>query len=204
MKRSIVLLALLATACIHDVSRVNGPKLPFVDQAATDPTFVQFRDELRAIARHRDRAALLRHVDPNIRTSFGDSNGVASLETNEMFWTELRQVLDLGGTFRDGMFWAPYVYSAWPEDIDAFSHVAVTGQPISMRSLPQEASTVVAVLDHDIVTRDAFMGSWSHVRTADGRDGWVPTERVRSPVGYRAGFAKTPKGWRMTAFVSGD
>src|SRR5687768_14256373 len=48
---------------------VTGPKLPFVDEAAKDPTFAAYRDQLLAAVRARDTKTVLALSDPNIRTS---------------------------------------------------------------------------------------------------------------------------------------
>ena len=45
---------------------------------------------------------------------------------------------------------------------------------------------------------------WREVKAHDGRTGWVESRFVRSAVGYRAGFTKTPAGWKMDALVAGD
>ncbi|HEY0140674.1 MAG TPA: hypothetical protein VGF48_07250 [Thermoanaerobaculia bacterium] len=43
-----------------------------------------------------------------------------------------------------------------------------------------------------------------HVRTLGGKEGWVRTSDVRTPIGYRAGFSKRYGAWKMDALVAGD
>jgi hypothetical protein len=46
--------------------------------------------------------------------------------------------------------------------------------------------------------------SWAGVVLPDGRSGWLPSQDVLSPVGWRAIFARRDGRWLMTAFVAGD
>ena len=186
---------------------VPGPKLAFVDEATRDPLLVAYRNELLAAVHARDAKALAALVDPHIRMSFGDANGPRELErmlAEGNLWEELEQVLTLGGTFREGMFWAPYVYSAFPDTYDAFTTLVIVGDDVPLREKPQRDAPAVATLSRNIVERVSEEKGWSRIKTADGRTGWVEARFVRSPVGYRAGFIKTAKGWRMNAMVAGD
>lgn len=188
---------------------VTGPKLAFVDEAAKDPSFAAYRDQLLAAVRARDAKTVLALSDPNIRTSFGEGGGRAALEQalKEEVWGELEQILTLGGSFREGMFWAPYVYSAWPESQDAFETLAVIGDDVPLRESGDAGAPAIATLSRDLVTRASAPGAggaWTKVKTADGKTGFVDAKSLRSPVGYRAGFLKTKDGWRMNAWVAGD
>ena len=180
---------------------VNGPKLQPVDEAGRDPSFLAYRTQLFDAVRRRDVEAIVKEIDPNIRTSFGDGGGAAelrkTLERPEI-WGELEQILTHGGTFQEGSFWAPYVYSAWPEKYDAFTWVAVVAKDVPLRESPN--GRTIATLAYDLVERV----DETHVKTADGRTGYVDPKFLRSPIGYRAGFNKTKDRWRMTALVAGD
>lgn len=188
---------------------VSGPKLAFVDEAAEDPTFAAYRDRLLAAVRARDIKTVLALSDPNVRTSFGGGGGRADLEQalQEEVWGELEQILSLGGTFRDGMFWAPYVYSAWPDSHDAFESLAVIADDVSLRRSADASAPAIATLSRDVVERASAPGAegaWTKITTADGKTGFVETKLVRSPIDYRAGFTKRGAEWRMTALVAGD
>jgi hypothetical protein len=199
----------------------KGPKLLPVDAAPKDPSFLAFRDALLASVRKHDTKALLSALDPKIRTSFGDGGGIDAFRrqwkpdaTDSKIWNVLEDVLSHGGSFgKDGAgttFWAPYWYSAYPDDQDAFETFAVIGSNVAMRERPDHDAPVVATLDHDIVRvvpskEPAGKPAWRQFSTADGRKGWIAPDDVRSPIGYRAGFSKDKKGtWRMNALVSGD
>lgn len=191
---------------------VNGPKLPFVDEASQDPSLVAFRERFLAAVRAKDRDAVIALTDPNVRTSFGDAAGRADLirrlEGPEL-WQELEWILTHGGTFRgEGgtrSFWAPYVYSTYPDAQDAFTTMAVIADDVPLREQASPDARVLATLSRDIVEADAGdRGEWTAVTTADGRKGFVRSTEVRSPIDYRAGFMKSGNGWTMTALVAGD
>jgi hypothetical protein len=190
---------------------VTGPKLMPVDEATSDPALVAFREKLLAAVRRRDVDAVIALSDPKIRTSFGDDGGVAELRRklqDGALMKDLEQILPLGGTFKglddQRTFWAPYVYSAWPEQRDAFESLLVIGQKVPLRNAPNNKAQDIATLSYDIVEHQKREGDWFRVKTADGRTGWVEKASVVSPVGYRAGFSKIDGQWRMRALVAGD
>ena len=185
---------------------VSGLKLLPVDEAKNDSSFVAYRAQLLDAVRRHDVDAVVAAADPKIRTSFGDSGGAEILRqmlTRPERWADLEQILSLGGSFREQSFWAPYVYSAWPESADAFSFVAVIAKDVPLRASPN--GPAIATLAYDVVQRigDPHDG-WQEVKVDDGRTGFVDAKFVRSPIAYRAGFNKEGETWRMTALVSGD
>ena len=195
---------------------VSGPKLKPVDEATSDPSLVAFRDELLAAVRKRDADAVVALADPKIRTSFGGGGGAADFGRalkQPGVWEDFEQLLTQGGSFvgegSGRSFWAPYVYSAWPDAHDVFESLAITGENVPLYESADKDARVIATLSHDIVKpagdlgRD--IGQWHNVKTADGHTGWVEAKFVRSPVGYRAGFLKNKDGkWQINALVAGD
>jgi hypothetical protein len=191
---------------------VQGPKLMPVDQATSDPSLVAFRNELLAAVRRRDADAVVALADPKIRTSFGGGGGAADFRRSlgqPGVWEDFELLLTQGGSLVGEGFWAPYVYSAWPESHDAFASMAVTGENVPLYESADKNARVIATLSYDIVQRAGDIGrdvgEWQNVKTADGHTGWVEARFVRSPVGYRAGFLKNQDGkWQINALVAGD
>ena len=196
---------------------VEGPKLAPIDEGASDPSFAEFRSNLLEAVRRHDATALIASVDPKIRTTFGAGGGVSDFrkqwrieDPRSPVWTELERILTLGGTFTRNapapQFWAPYVYSAWPESQDAFSSLAIIATDVPLHQDASQSSPAIATLSLDIVQRGPATDNerWTDVVTKDGRNGWVETKFARSPIGYRAGFVKTNGKWRMNALVAGD
>lgn len=196
-----------------------GPeRLCPVDEAASDPAFAAYRTALLQVVAARDLEALRRMVDPGVRTSFGGGGGFKALidqweagSGSAALWDELDGILRGGGAFRgegeSRSFWAPYVYASWPEDVDAYEHVAATGSGVVIRERPDPEGAEVARVDYEIlelVRREEESDEWARVRTQSGVEGWVASGEVRSPIGYRAGFNRVDGTWRMTALVAGD
>ena len=186
-----------------------------VDEASKRPEFFAFRARLlRTIARP-DPAAQLAVVHPQIRNSFGDDDGIRgfrvmwTLEAPESeIWDTLGTVLALGGTFQDeNTFVAPYVFSRWPSQFDAFEHVAVIGSDVRVRSQATSTATTVASMSFAIlpVARQAAeLEGWTAVRLEGGRVGYVASEYVRSPIDYRAIFRFENRQWRLVMLIAGD
>jgi hypothetical protein len=205
-----------ATETAPAAPAVKGPKLMPVDEATSDPSLVAFRNELLAAVRRRDADAVVALADPKIRTSFGGGGGAKDFRSNLAqpgVWEDFEQLLTQGGKFvGEGpgrSFWAPYVYSAWPDAHDAFASLAITGENVPLYESAGKNARVIATLSDDIVQRAGDTGrdagEWQNVKTADGHTGWVEARFVRSPVGYRAGFLKNKDGkWQINALVAGD
>jgi hypothetical protein len=222
MAWSRVLVAILLALSIHVA--VHARKLDPVDEARAQPSFLAFRNRLAEAVRERDAAFLLGAVDPQIRVSFGDENGIAAFkkqwqpeDPRSPIWRELGEILALGGTFGyQGApgFWAPYVYSRWPEDLDAFQHLAVLRGDVTVRSRPSSSAPIIDRLSYDIVKRgDGDPGverrpdgprAWQPVITPRGRKGYVQALFLRSPGDYRAHFRQAGDQWRLDMLVAGD
>src|SRR5690349_15198570 len=80
--------ALLVLVMVATPLRAQAPpQLLPVDQAAIRPEFFSFRAQLQRALAERDSAAVLAIVDPNIKNSFGDDDGIASFRK---MWTPER------------------------------------------------------------------------------------------------------------------
>lgn len=194
-----------------------------VDEAKKDASFFAFRLKLIEAAKKRDAKFVLSIVDRNIKNSFGGNDGIAEFKKawkinspNSEFWSEFLPVITGGGSFiKDGsnkLFFAPYTFNSFPENLDAFSHSVIFGNNVSLRSKADTNSSVVANLSYNIVEilesindkKNAGKISWYEVKTLGGKRGFVKAEFVRSPIDYRAGFEKNNGKWKMTIFIAGD
>lgn len=196
----------------------NRHKVEPVDDASSDPSFAAFRETLRDIVQRKDSKAFLAIVDPKIRASFGDANGIEAFrkswkldQPGSKLWEELGEVLRLGGSWTPGppkVFWAPYTFSNFPQDgPDAFSTLIVLDRDVPLKEAPSASSKTLGTLSHDIVTiarGDRHDGDWRKVTTSGGTTGYLPGSKVRSHIDYRAGFEKKEGKWLMTIFVAGD
>ncbi len=208
-----------------DLGGTEDVKLYPVDEAPENPEFEAFRKELTAAARSKDVDFIRRHTDESIRYTFGVNEGLHGFfrqweldKTPEEspFWAELLKVLELGGTFRNEektSFVAPYVFSEFPEDIDPFQHAAVVDKDVKVYAEPSTQAEVLGTLTYSIVrilerhfeSEQAQRPVWMKVETFSGNSGYVPAEKVRSPIDYRGSWVKTDDGkWKMVFFVAGD
>lgn len=194
-------------------------KLYPVDDGQKDASFNSFRERLLKAARERDRKHLLSIIDPKIKWSFGGDDGVAGFRRHwkldgddSELWGELTNVLSLGGTFSTSRgrreFWAPYTFSRFPDDLDAFEYAAVTGKDVRVRAKPNTDAPVVANLSYDLVKAEfpekGGAGGWAKVTIPGGKQGYVAKNFLRSPVDYRACFRNVKGKWLMTVFIAGD
>lgn len=210
------LLCLLTTLfLVAPVAEAAPNTFPFRDDARKDPSFSSFRREMVQITEDRDAQALLGFVDDDIEFSYGGEGGVRKFSNffdlnrggSESFWKEIRLVLLLGGKFmRNGEFHAPYVYANWPSGRDAFSHSAVIGTGVRIRSAPSLDAPVIGSASYEILRlRNVDAPSaWKAVRTQDGRPGYIAAGYLRSATDYRAHFKKIDGAWKMTVFIAGD
>ena len=192
---------------------LSPSQLPPVDQCASDPSFVQFRNELRRTIERRDIQALLSIVADDIHASLGGHVGKKDfIELWQLdqprrisrVWKELGEALRLGCTMRDGLATAPSIEDQIG-DRDVFeTRIALPGA--ILRTRPSERSRAVARLNWHVLTvrGSSDGGPWVRVRLDDGRAGYVKDALARSPIDYRAWFRKRGGKWIMEGFLAGD
>lgn len=194
-------------------------RLPPVDQAASDPSFVRFRAALIAAVDRKDAAFIERVLAPDIKVSFGGESGAADFraawrpeQPDSKLWSTLGAILRLGGSFEPGgSFVAPYTFSHFPDDLDPFESLVVIGSGVALRAEPKPDGALLARLGFEIVRpgqpdgpEAAGAGAWTKVIAANGHLGYVAAHLVRSPLDYRAGFARRDGEWRLVFLVAGD
>lgn len=218
MRATFSILGVALIALASGALWAGAPKkfLP-VDEAAKDPTFFVFRSRLiEALAAH-DAGYVISILSPSIRTSFGDDPGIEQFkkqwkpeDKNSELWPALARVVSLGGKFmEDGAFQAPYVSACWPEDADSIDFGAIVGENVRVREKPDAASAVIAKLSFELVGVLEFApergpNSWTKIKLADGRIGYVSAQFVGHGTDLRAYFEKQNGQWRVTALVAGD
>lgn len=192
-----------------------------VDEASQDASFLAFRTKLIAAAERRDIKYVISILDPKVELSFGGDAGLKGfrrLWKNEAdFWDEFLPVIKNGGRFvKEGSsktFSAPYVFTDFPEDLDAFEYFMIFGSDVNLRKEPNTTSDVVTKLSYNIVKLDeepkplsegSKRPEWYKVKTLGGQTGYVNRKFFRSPIDHRAGFEKKRGVWKMIYFIAGD
>ena len=182
-----------------------------VDEAKKDASFLAFRTKLIEAAKKRDAKYVLSVVDPNIKNSFGGNDGIAEFKKfwklespTSSFWSEFIPVINNGGSFTEveygQIFFAPYLFNAFPADLDSFEYDAIFGNNVNLRERGDAKAKVIEQLSYNIVKAD-FKNSikkpnteneyeWVKIETLGGKTGFVSRDFVRSPIDLRAGFEK--------------
>lgn len=207
----------LVIATIALAGALAADTVPFapVDEAAQVPEFFAFRAKLQAAIARRDIETIKGALQPDVKLSFGDDDGVEAFDRiwepdspQTPLWEVLATTLALGGTFdADGSFTAPYVFTLWPEEYDAFEHAVVLGSEVAVRSAADSKSPLLTTLDFTIVERtdpSAPEEGWTKITLPDGRSGYVEAAYLRSPIDTRVRFAKIEGKWQIVFFLAGD
>ncbi|HBR55966.1 MAG TPA: hypothetical protein DEA22_00595 [Blastocatellia bacterium] len=221
MKQAILILILLFSIPALAQERYLMPK----DEAARDKSFAPFRSKLIDAVKRRDAKFILSILDADIKNSFGGNDGIEEFKeywqiesANSKFWGEFLPVIGNGGHFQaegEGglpIFTAPYSFTGFPDDLDAFEHSVIFGSRVNLRKAPNLTSPIVGKLSYNIVrvtntiplSDDAESPDWYEIETLGRLRGFVKAEYVRSPIDYRAGFQKKSGVWKMIFFIAGD
>lgn len=219
--RILLALTLLAVPAHATTPPPTPVQIKPADEAPQDPAFAAYRKKLLDAIARKDVNAVTKLMDPRIKLDFGGGEGIATFRKNwnvtspdTQVWKALGIVVGNGGHFNSRTeFVAPYVFSAWPDDFDAFENVAITDPKAELLDGPHESRRTIRKLGFEIVEvlngagkpqHEAGEDDWSEVKTQDGARGFVKARQYRSPIDYRAVFEKKRGRWRMTVFIAGD
>lgn len=191
------------------------------DDAARAPSLAPFRAELLRAVERRDTSFVLGVLSEDVNPGHGSDRGVEGFRrewllekrpADETLFRVLEDVLRGGGVLQgDSTFEAPYASAAFPQGLDVFEHGVITGAGVRVRARPGLRGDVLAHLSYSVVPvsrwhdlPEADRRSWVPVELADGRRGYVASDYVRSPVGYRAIFVRRGGEWRLRLLLAGD
>lgn len=190
-------------------------RLPPVEHCTGDAGFDRFRAALKRAVAVRDPAGLKRLVAPDITVNFGGDSGwadfaaawgLATQARTSKVWDEMARAMALGcARTPDGRRRVmPGMFAAVGDEVDIFDLVAVRpGTPL--RDKAGGGGRVIAMLDWDAgEIQTGGDPQWARLKLLDGRSGWVATDRLVSPVGYRLVTERRNGRWLITAFVAGD
>ena len=195
-------------------------RLSPIDECNADPTFVQFRRELRQIIRRRDRSAMLRILPDRLgyglpgqagtRDSFVTAWGGKDFRAS--FWTRLGDILSRGCVIRDGRASLPSLPEQLgrlnrrdPRRFDSYT-TGIARPGTILRARPSNRSAIIARLNWHILLgpEDTGDDNWIAVRLTNGRKGYVTPAAYHGAIGDRIQFEKRDGSWIMTGWVSGD
>ena len=212
--------ALMFTGLMAAASAAAGNDPVLAPPTGTLPPAAKaMRDDLQRIVAARDLQALRAHVRDATTLSFGGDAGPQGFDAvwahdadaTRDLWRVLDALLALPGVSRPeeggDQYCAPYVSCLpYPEDIDVFEALVVLGRDVAVRERPESHAPVVTRVSHVVVTRmEDPATDWTRVRLASGKEGYIATSLLRSPIDYRVSLVREgERGWAFQYFVAGD
>jgi hypothetical protein len=126
--------------------------------------------------------------------------------TGRTIWNQLKQVLELGGTFTDSTyktFRAPYVWSAWPKGTDYDGAVIADSVFVYVNDYSPK---IKDTLSYDLIywPRRFLVGGTrarAKIIMSNGKSGYVQPGTVRDPLNYGAEFSYRNNRWLMCKFT---
>ena len=196
------------------------------DETDKEASLRIFVDELKNAVKKQDGKYILSVLDKEVISSFGGDGGIGEFKQlwdiqspNSEVWRIMEKILDLGGVFMqtdDSMhqFVFPYVFALeLDNDDDYYTVEVVVEDKLTVRERPDDNSNSTGILSYDVVWVEYSEDfkpqyqkeGWTYVRTLDKKIiGYVPSDALYSPIGYRMILAKTDNNWKITCLVAGD
>ena len=217
-------------ACQNEVEELESVKLYPPNTELQDDSLIEFLNDLRHAVQEKDTSFILNHLNENVHLSFGGHVGLEHFrelwnisDSESKLWLTLQQILDLEGTFEEGIYISPYVFSNWIPGIDNFDHAAIISAQVNLFKTPENDSEVVTQLNFDVVKvdddkstpdwgvplsqRENPLGGkdWYYVQTLDNKyEGYVNWQHIRSPNDYRIFIEKQDVEWEIVTLIAGD
>ena len=207
------------TALFLIAAPATAKTLEPVDQSAKDPKLAELIATLVKACDEKDFKPFEAALSPDAIASFGGDSGIQGFKDaygidspDTTFYADFKTAVTMGGAFMDdATYGAPYVYAAWPDELDSFSYTAAVGDKTMLYAKPEDGAKTLAEVTHQFLevieeapdAKGAAPDGWIHVK-AGKHTGYVKYAETRSPLNYRAVFQKTENRWWLGAFVAGD
>lgn len=189
----------------------DGPvRLYPIDDRQRSDDFRRFTVKLERAVTKRDAGELRKLVDKQVITGPRDQDEGWALFTNRWHpespdgavWPVLAEILDIGfEQMHPKIFVSPYYAWKFPRELDPRRHLVVIRDVVPVRETASRDSAVVATVAFEVVQRvgpestGAF--DWVRIRTFGGKEGFVASQSVRSPITPRAQFALRDGSWKL-------
>lgn len=225
------------TTGVAPVSAVDKGRSKFTlaptNESRHDKDLQAFLTELKRDLRRKNVRALEARLAENVKWSFGGDNGKAGFMQHWQLsnpeksgvWQELARTIELGCNPAEGdgarpkSHICPYVYSRFPEALDASENDVVTGQNVNVREKPDLGSKPIAKISYEIIktlSREDECKPSTGIGNCDRKCDWIQVQLyssatqgfvcrnyVRSPMDYRVIFERIDGAWKITVFVAG-
>jgi hypothetical protein len=190
------------------------------ESASGDPAFVAFVEKIRNITSRKDSKSLLALMGPVFRVDFDFGKGPAVFakrwkpqDPASELWRVLDRLLVLPAKrYDETLYVVSYVYGSFPIDLDPLGHVVTTGESVTIREEADATAKPLGTFSHKIVPTVEKLQvpvllereEWIKVAPTPGVVGYVKTNEVYSPAGYRAFFERQKGIWRWLSLVCAD
>ncbi|MEO8660119.1 MAG: hypothetical protein ABI693_16735 [Bryobacteraceae bacterium] len=219
-KRIRLLLPLFAICLLSQAQTPPVLQLYPVDDTSRDSSFRAYIGKLRSAVKGRKVEALRKLTAEDVFVGPGDKDKgwekfMAAWHPddreNTALWLALSDLISLGAIREHpSLFLSPYLVWRFPRNLAVDTHLVVIRDKVALRETPAMNGRTVASLSFDIVLRlDPVEGQeslvqWVHVRTFDGKSGYLTSRDVMSPVMPRAQFGLRHGRWLLVALEGAD
>ncbi|TGL37829.1 SH3 domain-containing protein [Leptospira perdikensis] len=196
-----------------------------VDTSREDKDFFAFKQKLEKAIQEKNIKFIDSIIDPQISFAFSE-DGMGKTKflkhwkldknpKNPEFWNRLSQTINLGFTFKDNIWSAPFLFNQTPESVDMYNSSLIIGNTVNVRNKPTKKGAILTQLSWEFVKNEydetntsnkALPGEpcvWKKVCISDGQIGYICEQYLRGPLDYRVGFSKKANSWSMLFFVEG-
>lgn len=213
-----LILVLAPDALALDAPAPDAPapvRLYPIDDRQRRDDFRRYTLKLEKAVTGRDARALRKLVDPEVIAGPKDSDKGWLVfvrrwhpeASDSPLWTVLTELLDIGfEQMHPQIFVSPYYAWKFPRDRDPRRHLVVVRDVVPVRAEPSRDSAQVATVAFEVVERlgeaspgtfDSGAFDWVKIKTAAGKEGYVASQSVRSPITPRAQFALKDGSWKL-------
>jgi len=222
--RSII--SIIAFLIFSTIGISQNQKLIPVNECDKDSSLYSFVIKLKKAISLKDKQFVLSVLDNHITNSFGGDGGIEEFKerwkldnNNSELWIILDKIVNLGGAFNKSkntrdQFVFPYVFNLELENCDDYYYVMVViKDKLAVKEQPYIDAKEISELSYDVVWTEfdnAFKPKysspgWTYIETLDNKiKGYVESDYLYSPIGYRMFLSKIDNNWKITCLVAGD
>ncbi len=178
--------------------------------------FAKFLEAYRTALDEKDVTYVKAHTHPNVKISFGGHSGWSDLVDywsldagDESFYKMMKTTLSYGAVDTSGglgnAYTAPYIFTDFPDEFDAFTYSVCTGTDVNVRTRPTTDSEIITKVTHEVLkVLEPEKDGWVKIQLPDGTRAYIYGTYLWSPINYRASFTKVDDTWLLDFFVKGD
>ncbi len=189
-----------------------------IDDSSFSLSLSKFLKIFDTAVKNKDFTAIKNFTSTQILNSFGGAGGIDEFiliwkNNQDGLFETLSQIRKGGGRLtrdKDGteLYCLPRMFTDFPKDLNAFTYGVLVGEDVPIYAEPDKKSRVLTKLSHAVVGIDDWVEEkkiWQPIKLKQDIRGYVESNKVRSPIDYRACFVQNDIGqWKMTQLIAGD